>query len=210
MAKLPLAPTKSNLIRLKEQLVVATEGYELLEQKREILVIELMRLLEEVKRLEAAMARRTESAYAALRKMLLTVGRDRAAVIAEGLHYDFSFRERTTKVAGIELPSLELKEPELKLQYSFGNSFADCDETMIEFLAYLQAATRMASLKTMVWRLAKEVKKTQRRVNALEKMVIPDSRETRRYIESLLEERERESFFTQKMLKGRRQGGSAD
>ncbi|MEN6477206.1 MAG: V-type ATP synthase subunit D, partial [Rectinema sp.] len=49
----------------------------------------------------------------------------------------------------------------------------------------------------------REVKKTQRRVNALDKMVIPRSREVKRYIESSLEERDRESLFAVKMLKSR-------
>ena len=52
MAKLNIAPTKSNLLHIKEQLAVAEDGYELLEQKREILVMELMRLVEKVKLLE--------------------------------------------------------------------------------------------------------------------------------------------------------------
>jgi V/A-type H+/Na+-transporting ATPase subunit D len=207
MAKYQVAPTKSNLIGLKEQLAVAREGYDLLEQKREILVMELMRLVEEVKLMEESMSRASASAYASLKRTLLSVGRDRAAEIASGVDYSFAFAERTTTVAGIALPSLELKPVQRRLQYSFGNSYADCDETMIEFLSFLAMAARMASLRTMVWRLAKEVKKTQRRVNALEKMVIPDTEETKRYIEGVLEERERESFFVQKMLKAGREGG---
>jgi V/A-type H+/Na+-transporting ATPase subunit D len=210
VAKLQVAPTKSNLIALKEQLVVAHEGYDLLEQKREILVMELMRLVEEVKLMEQAMAKASDSAYSSLKRMLLSVGRDRAREIASGVEYSFEFIERASTVAGIGLPSLELKPAQHRLQYSFGNSFADCDETMIEFLSFLGLAARMASLRTMVWRLAKEVKKTQRRVNALEKMVIPDTEDTKRYIEGVLEERERESFFVQKMLKARREGGIAD
>ena len=47
-----IAPTKSNLLITKEQLAVSTNGYELLEEKREILVRELMRLVEQVKMLE--------------------------------------------------------------------------------------------------------------------------------------------------------------
>jgi V/A-type H+/Na+-transporting ATPase subunit D len=210
MAKLQVAPTKSNLMLLKEQLVVAHEGYELLEQKREILVMELMRLVEEVKLMEQAMAKASDSAYSSLKRMLLSVGRDRAREIASGVEYSFDFQESSTTVAGIALPSLELKPVRHRLQYSFGNSFADCDETMIEFLSFLGLAARMASLRTMVWRLAKEVKKTQRRVNALEKMVIPDTEDTKRYVESVLEERERESFFVQKMLKGKREAEGAD
>ena len=64
----------------------------------------------------------------------------------------------------------------------------------------------MASIRTIVWRLAGEVKKTQRRVNALDKMVIPQSAETKKYIESVLEERERENIFVLKALKTRHSG----
>ena len=172
--------------------------------------MELMRLVEEVKLMEQAMSKASDTAYSSLKRMLLAVGRDRAREIASGVEYSFEFIERSGTVAGIALPSLELKPVRNRLQYSFGNSFAECDETMIEFLSFLALAARMASLRTMVWRLAKEVKKTQRRVNALEKMVIPDTEDTKRYIEGVLEERERESFFVQKILKARRETEAAD
>ena len=61
----------------------------------------------------------------------------------------------------------------------------------------------MAAIRTIVWRLAAEVRKTQRRVNALDKMVIPQTTETKVYIESVLEERERENVFVLKALKAR-------
>jgi V/A-type H+-transporting ATPase subunit D len=160
--------------------------------------------------MEQSMSKASDSAYSSLKRMLLSVGRDRAREISSGVEYSFEFSESSATVAGISLPSLELKPVKQRLQYSFGNSFADCDETMIEFLSFLGRAARMASLRTMVWRLAKEVKKTQRRVNALEKMVIPDTEDTKRYVESVLEERERESFFVQKMLKTRREAEGAD
>ena len=59
----------------------------------------------------------------------------------------------------------------------------------------------MASIRTIVWRLAEEVRKTQRRVNALDKMIIPQTVETTKYIEGVLEERERENVFVLKALK---------
>ena len=64
----------------------------------------------------------------------------------------------------------------------------------------------MASIRTIVWRLAEEVKRTQRRVNALDKMIIPQTKETKAYIESVLEERERENVFVLKALK-KKNGG---
>ncbi|MBO6100512.1 MAG: V-type ATP synthase subunit D, partial [Spirochaetaceae bacterium] len=77
---------------------------------------------------------------------------------------------------------------------------------MVEFFELLRLLTEMASIRTIVWRLAGEVKKTQRRVNALDKMVIPQSAETKKYIESVLEERERENIFVLKALKTRHSG----
>ncbi|MEE1181350.1 MAG: V-type ATP synthase subunit D, partial [Treponema sp.] len=65
MAKLNIAPTKSNLLSIKEQLAISTEGYDLLEQKREILVMELMRIVEKVKLLEVEMDKCAAKAYPA-------------------------------------------------------------------------------------------------------------------------------------------------
>ena len=69
------------------------------------------------------------------------------------------------------------------------------------FFELLMLLTQMASIRTIVWRLAEEVRKTQRRVNALDKMIIPQTQETKAYIESALEERDRENVFVLKALK---------
>ena len=71
--------------------------------------------------------------------------------------------------------------------------------------ALLELVAAMAGLRAIVWRLAKEVRKTQRRVNALEKMVIPESKAISSYIEASLEEREREAVFSTKRLKARKE-----
>jgi V/A-type H+-transporting ATPase subunit D len=104
---------------------------------------------------------------------------------------------------GIPLPTIDMEMPKMELKYSFMSTHSSCDRTMIEFFEVLKLITRMAEIRTMVWRLAKEVRKTQRRVNALEKIVIPDVVETKKFIEGVLEEREREVFFVQKILKAR-------
>ncbi|MDR1176660.1 MAG: V-type ATP synthase subunit D [Treponema sp.] len=201
MIKENIAPTKSNLIRVKERLATAEEGYDLLEQKREILVMELMAKVEQVKLLERDLDARVASAYPALKRMLIVVGRERADRLSRNIRYRFELREKQVSAAGMSLPGLEIKLPEAELKYSPANSFAECDETVLEFFEVLKVCTELAAVRTIAWRLAREVRKTQRRVNALEKMVIPTARETRVYIESSLEERDRDSFFTSKLLK---------
>ncbi|GHV60686.1 V-type ATP synthase subunit D [Spirochaetia bacterium] len=201
MPRESIAPTKSNLIRVKERLATAEEGYDLLEQKREILVMELMQKVEQVKLLERDLDARAGTAYPALKRMLIVAGRERADKLSRDIHYRFELREKRVIAAGMTLPGLEIRLPDAELKYSPANSFAECDETVLEFFEMLKLCTELAAVRTIAWRLAREVRKTQRRVNALEKMVIPTARETKVYIEAALEERERDSFFTSKLLK---------
>ncbi|MBR1713687.1 MAG: V-type ATP synthase subunit D [Treponema sp.] len=204
MAKLNIAPTKSNLLSIKEQLSVAVDGYDLLEQKREILVMELMRMVEKVKLLEGEIEKVVSKAYPSLQQMLMTVGSDRIERIAHGVKYDYKMKEKSVVAGGMNFNSIEVELPKLQLFYSFMGTFADSDKVMVEFFNLLNLLTEMASIRTIVWRLANEVKKTQRRVNALDKMIIPQTKETKTYIESVLEERERENVFVLKSLKNRK------
>jgi len=201
MAREQIAPTKSNLFKVKERLNTALEGYDLLEQKREILVMELMQKVEQVKMLERDLDKRIETAYPCLKRMLITVGRERADKLSENIRYKYDLTEKKVLIAGMNLLGLEVRLPEAELKYSPANSFAECDETVLEFFNLLKILTELAAVRTIAWRLAREVRKTQRRVNALEKMVIPTARETKVYIESALEERDRDAFFTSKLLK---------
>ncbi len=203
MGKMNIAPTKSNLLAVKAQLAVSEDGYELLEQKREILVMELMHMVERIKLLEHKINENVSRAYPALKNMLMSVGGDRVERITQAVNYDFEINEKTVVAAGMQFKSIDVKLPKRQLFYSFMDSYADTDKVMVEFFNLLKLLTEMASIRTIVWRLATEVKKTQRRVNALDKMVIPQARETKAYIESVLEERERENVFVLKNLKAR-------
>ena len=203
MAYVYPAPTKTNLIKEKRSLILALQGYDLLEKKREILVIELLKRMDELGLLEKEIQALTDKAYAHLRKMLLAVGRERALALSSKPVRSISLKTMNVNVSGMNLPTIAAEAGPPVLNYSFINSFAVCDETVIEFSELLQKLAAAAGLRSIVWRLAREVKKTQRRVNALDKMVIPRSGEIVKFIESTLEERDRESLFAVKLLKQR-------
>jgi len=196
-----VAPTKSNLLNTKEQLAVSTNGYELLEEKREILVRELMRLVEQVKLLEEKIDRAIGEAYPAFKRMLMLDGADQVERISHAIHYDFEMLEKDVTIGGMQFQTLEVELPEKELFYSFLGTYANTDLVIIKFFELLTLLCQMASIRTIVWRLAEEVKRTQRRVNALDKMIIPQAEETIKYIEGVLEERERENVFVLKALK---------
>jgi len=205
-----IAPTKSNLLITKEQLAVSTNGYELLEEKREILVRELMRLVEQVKLLEDEIQQAIDEAYPAFKRMLMIDGADQVERIAHAIHYDFDMTEKVVAVGGMQFETIEVELPKKELFYSFLGTYANTDDVIVKFFNLLTLLTQMASIRTIVWRLAEEVKRTQRRVNALDKMIIPQATETIKYIESVLEERERENVFVLKALKRQKQSKAGE
>ena len=203
MSKSNIAPTKSNQINLKRELAMATEGFSLLEQKREILVMELMRLLDRVKEVQLELNERSRQASATLRLALCRNGYQRMKSIADGIHYEHDVTVDTRVAAGVRIPTISVKQGEFKPQFGFVGTDSLADKTMVDFLKLTETANRLAELETSVWLLARELKKTQRRVNALEHIFIPNYKDTLHFIEEQLESRELDSFFTMKMVKKR-------
>lgn len=203
MAKLNVAPTKSSYLELSSQLASAREGYELLEQKRQILVYELMSRLGRARDAERRLAAALAPAFAALRDATLDIGSaamDRAAL---GVALDHRVDLATQTLIGISLPSVTPLTALLSAQFGVGGTSSRTDTALRRFVEVLPLLAETAELENSVIRLARELRKTQRRCNALSKVFIPDYSETIDYIQSSLEERERESFIIQKMIKDR-------
>ena len=146
-------------------------------------------------------------AYPAFKRMLMIDGADQVERIAHAIHYDFDMVEKVVVVGGMQFETIEVELPKKELFYSALGTYANTDDVIVKFFNLLTLLTQMASIRTIVWRLAEEVKRTQRRVNALDKMIIPQATETIKYIESVLEERERENVFVLKALKKKQNAG---
>lgn len=210
MAKLNIAPTKSNFLAMKEQLAISENGYDLLEQKRELLVQELMHMVDKVKLLEKDIDNAVKEAYPAFKRMLMADGSDQVRRIAHNVHYEFEMQEKQVVIGGMSFSTIDVQLPKRQLFYTMIGTYANTDDVINKFFKLISLLTQMASIRTIVWRLAEEVKKTQRRVNSLDKMVIPQTRETMKYIENSLEEKERENVFVLKALKRRNDRKSSE
>ena len=160
-----------------------------------------MRLVEQVKILEDEIDKAIEDAYPAFKRMLMLDGADQVERISHTIHYNFDMIEKNVTIGGMQFETIDVELPQKELFYSFLGTYANTDAVIVKFLNLLSLLTQMASIRTIVWRLAEEVKRTQRRVNALDKMIIPQATETIKYIEGVLEERERENVFVLKALK---------
>ena len=201
MAQLSYAPTKTNLLRLRSDLKFAQQGYELLDQKRNILIIELLALLDQTADFQNRVEKALAKAYGALEEAVLDMGKLKVQYLTGAVNISTNITVRSRRVMGVNLPVIETEFEEHAPHYSpMGNSFW-IDSSLQFFKEVLQLLGKLSELKISVLRLANEVKKTIRKVNALEKIAIPDLKETVHYIESRLEENERDMFVLMKMVK---------
>jgi V/A-type H+/Na+-transporting ATPase subunit D len=203
MAKLNIAPTKSNLLSLKRQLVFAEEGYDLLEQKRQILIFELMTRLARAQVVERDVGERLKQARDALREATLDSGSDNLDRAALGVKAGHDLTMTSQHLMGLRLPKLSAQIPPAGAPFGVGGTSASTDTAARRFTELLPKLVELAELQNAVLRLARELRKTQRRCNALSKIFIPSYRETIFYIAGTLEERERESLNILKMIRNR-------
>jgi len=205
MAKLNLAPTKSTLLTVKRDLEFASEGYDLLEQKRQILVLELMSRVERARAVQKEVDERMAAAHEALGRALAAAGAADMQRESLGITGTHQVGVREQRVMGINLPTVSVTVQPMSPEFAPGGGTAVSDEVMQRFLEALQAVGTLAEIENAVVRLSRELKKTQRRVNALEKIFLPDYRETIKYVTDVLEERERDGFVIMKMTKRKMQ-----
>lgn len=203
MPKLNVAPTKSNLLGLQRQLEFAEEGYDLLEQKRQILIFELMSRLARAEEAERRVGEAVGHAFAALEAATLDIGSRslEEAAFAVSMRHEVSLSD--DRLMGMGVPKITLQEEPMGVRFGLGGTSSNTDVTMSRFVDLLPSLAELAELVNAVMRLARELRRTQRRCNALSKIFIPQYRETIDYIMGSLEERERESLIILKMIRDR-------
>jgi V/A-type H+-transporting ATPase subunit D len=203
MARLRIAPTRSNLLQIREALKLAREGHDILDRKREVLTTELMHLAHEATSLEEQVWGLLAEAYKALEMARLSMGRERLEWAALSVNETVEVDVRPHSVMGVVIPAVEKHGAPPEISYSLGDTTVALDEAAARFRRVLAEVPALSETITTVWRLARELQKTQRRVNALQYIFIPQYEETIEFIESALEEREREATFRLKRLKSR-------
>jgi len=203
MGKLNIAPTKSNLLVLKRQLAFAEEGYDLLEQKRQILIFEMMSRLTRARDAEQNVAEALRKAFATLHEAQLDSGSEVIDKTALAVQMDHQIDISDQHLMGMKIPHITVRTEPVNAQFGVGGTSANTDVAMSRFVEVLPLLAELAELENTVMRLARELRKTQRRCNALSKIFMPDYRETINYIMGSLEERERESFVILKMIRDR-------
>lgn len=201
MPTINIAPTRTNLIRLKKELRFAREGYEILDRKRVALTTELVRVAKEADALQKEVWTLLQTAYGAMEKARLVMGSDHVEWAALAVNKTVDVHLKLRGIMGVAIPDIEARGEPPELPYSPGDTAAVLDEASTAFREVLLRVPQLSMMIATVWRLANELRKTQRRVNALQHIFIPQYENTIDFIVSSLEEREREETFRLKWLK---------
>ncbi|MDO4987976.1 MAG: V-type ATP synthase subunit D [Synergistes sp.] len=194
-----LAPTRGNLVRLTRDMAMAQSGHDLLDQKRQVLMMELVRYIASAKEIQEDVATVFKEAYDELQKANISLGIDTVEDISESVSVTSDITVRLHSVMGVEIPDVDPLSANIEPCYSLCGSTGAMDCAYAAFRKVMVLMARLAEVETSVYRLAVQIRKTHRRVNALEKVVIPRGKEDIRFISDVLEEGEREDFTRMKL-----------
>lgn len=196
-----LFPTKGNLIISKNTLALCRQGYELLDKKRNILVREMMGLVDKAKQIQDEILKTFQEAYHALQLANVTIGISAIEQIGYAIPEDNGVEILEQSVMGVEIPTVILEETDLKPRYGFRMTNSTLDVAREKFEKAKVLTAELAEIENAVYRLATNIRRTQKRTNALKNIMIPRYEEITRNIVNALEEKDREEFSRLKVIK---------
>lgn len=196
-----IAPTKANLMSAQSALDFSKKGYELLDKKRNVLIREVMALMDRAQEIQQKAQDIFKEAYEALQIANITLGISQVYEVAKSIPLTTDFKILTRSVMGVEIPEIKYEEQELDHYYSFYNTNTALDVALTKFHEVKYLLYELAEIEASVYKLATEIKRTQKRANALQNIQIPKYEDMVKNISEVLEEKEREDLFRLKVLK---------
>jgi|TARA_B100002003_G_C14047679_1_gene504640 V/A-type H+-transporting ATPase subunit D len=203
MASKLQAATRMEMLRLKKKAKLAQKGHKLLKEKRDALISEFFSFIDKLKAIRTEMEGKLASAYKSLilAQALSGAAEIERAALASSAAY--SIESSTSNIMGVEVPAFTAEEKSSEAGYSKLSPSLELDEAVTNFKEALAIIITLASAEATVRKLAAEIKKTKRKVNALERILIPRINNDIIYIKVRLEEMERENFARLKVVKRR-------
>lgn len=194
-------PTKGNLMLAKNSLALAHQGYDLMDKKRNILLKELMGLIDEAKDIQEEIDTTFTRAYACLQRANIEHGISMVQQLAFTVPIEDSIRIQTRSIMGTEIPHVKFDAKQNDLTYSFSTTFESIDIVREAFREVKELTIKLSMVENAAYRLATNIKKTQKRANALKNITIPMYSNLVYTITNALEEKEREEFTRLKVIK---------
>ena len=206
MALRDIKPTRSELINVKRRIKLSERGYNILKMKRDGLILEFFKVLQQAKESRGALMER----YTHAMEMIALAETVEGAIGVKAAAFSTAdipaISVKSKNIMGVVVPEIEassVRKGVLDRGYGMLGTSAVIDEAAEAFEDLVEAIIEAAEIETTMKRLLDEIESTKRRVNALEFKVIPELTEARDFIKMRLDEMEREELFRLKKIKAR-------
>jgi V/A-type H+-transporting ATPase subunit D len=197
-------PTRMELLKLRRRVKLADRGHKLLKEKRDALVSEFMVVIRQYTEARNFAEESLRNAFHDLLMAEVLLGSRDIEQISDITLRDIDIDVSIKNIMGVSIPVLKAYDLVRKVNergYGFLSTTAKLDDAAKNFEESLTLLLNLAEVEESVRRIAEEIEKTKRRVNALEYIVIPRLKATIKHIEMRMEEIERESFMRLKKIK---------
>lgn len=193
----------------KNSLTLAHQGYDLMDKKRNILLKELMSLIAEAKDIQEEIDSTFTRAYACLQRANIEHGIGKVQELAFTVPVEDTIKIQTRSIMGTEIPHVKYdNSKDNTLTYSFSTTHESIDITRQAFRDVKELTVKLSMVENAAYRLATNIKKTQKRANALKNITIPMYTALVHNINNALEEKEREEFTRLKVIKRQQQNAT--
>lgn len=201
--RITIPATKANFLKTRQTLSLTEEGHRLLDEKRKILMAELTSIMYDVAEIQENFEKTLKEAYTALDMAIISAGKRRIESLSSAVNIEAGLSISRKRTMGVSIPVIEMNVSESVPYFGSAGVNLRVDEAVRLFKEVLNLLSRLAEKKIALIRIAREIQKTIRKVNALEKIHIPSYRETLKFISDSLDEESREGFTMLKLIKER-------
>ncbi len=197
-----VAATKIELLKYKRSSQVATMVQKILDDKRKVLLKNIEEMIDEASKARGGIWDPLQDIYRSVNEAYLALGTSTVDTVAEStppiMQVDVSVR----RVVDVKIPALSVTEKEdAGMPYGFADTNSSIDRGAKQIKELLPSICKAAEYENSIFSLAKALEKTQKLLNALENVIIPQYQQRIRFILATLEEREREEFAKLKKVK---------
>ena len=199
-----VTPNRSVLLQIKSRIKLTQGGHKVLKMKRDGLIIEFFEILEKARQMRAGVSSDYENAMKSITIARAVEGEVAVRSAAYALKADPQVNVTSKSIMGMVVPKVEADHIHVLMTekgYGVISTSAYIEGSSIAFEKLLETIVRAAEVETTMKKLLDEIEKTKRRVNALEFKIIPELKESERFIKFNLEEMERENTTRLKHLK---------
>lgn len=197
-----VAATKIELLKFKRSAQVAAMVQKILDDKRKVLLKNIEEMIDEASRARGGIWDPLQDVYKSVNEAYLSLGTATVDSVAESAPAVMEVDVDVKRIVDVKIPTLSVTERDTKsMPYGFADTNSSIDRASKQIKSLLPRICKAAEYENSIFSLAKALEKTQKLLNALENVIIPQYRQKIRFIVATLEEREREEFAKLKKVK---------